>query len=101
MIFPQNLKEQKRDEISKSDESPSKKRKSDEKLKREREMKFPQNQKWVSIKAEKLNKRIERKEWGHTKEQLEWNKERQMRRDFQEADSKASTDKKGESFSNV
>jgi hypothetical protein len=36
VIFLQNLKEQKRDEISKSDESPSKKRKSDEKLKRER-----------------------------------------------------------------
>ena len=49
-------------------------------------MKFHQNQKWVSIKAEKLNKRIEQKEWVHTKEQLEWNKERQMRRDFQEAD---------------
>ena len=64
-------------------------------------MKFHQNQKWVSIKAEELNKRIEQKEWAHTKEQLGWNKERQMRRDFQEADSKASTDKKGESFSNV
>ena len=59
-------------------------------------MKFPQNQKWVSIKAEELNKRIEQKKWVHTKEQLEWNKERQMRRDFQEVNSKASTDKKGE-----
>ena len=55
----------------------------------------------MSIKAEELNKRIEQKEWVHTKEQLEWNKERQMRRDFQEADSKASTDKKRESSSNV
>ena len=64
-------------------------------------MKFPQNQKWVSIKAEELNERIEQKEWVHTNEQLEWNKERQMKRDFQEVDSKASTDKKGESFSNV
>ena len=64
-------------------------------------MKFPQNQKWVSIKAEELNKRIEQKEWVHTKEQLEWNKERQMKRDFQEADSKANTDKKGESYSNA
>ena len=64
-------------------------------------MKFPQNQKWVSIKVDELNKRIEKKEWGHTKEQFEWNKERQLRRDFQEADSKASTSKKGESFSNV
>ena len=57
-------------------------------------MKFPQNQKWVSIKAEELNKRIEQKEWAHTKEQLDWNKERQMRRDFQEVNAKASTDKK-------
>ena len=64
-------------------------------------MKFPRNQKWVFIKAEELNKRIEQKEWVHTKEQLEWNKERQMRRDFEEVDSKASTDKKGESPSNV
>ena len=64
-------------------------------------MKFSQNQKWVSIKAEELNKRIEQKEWVHTKEQLEWNKERQMRRAFQEVDSKESTDKKGESSSNV
>ena len=64
-------------------------------------MKFPQNQKWMSIKDEELKKRIEQKEWVHTKEQLEWNKKRQMRRDFQEADSKASTDKKGKSFSNV
>ena len=55
----------------------------------------------MSIKAEELNKRIEQKEWVHTKEQLEWNKERQMRRDFEKADSKASTDKKGESSSNV
>jgi NCAIR mutase (PurE)-related protein len=64
-------------------------------------MKFPQNQKWVSIKVEELNKRIEQKKLVHTKEQLEWNKERQMRRAFQEADSKESTDKKGESSSNV
>ena len=64
-------------------------------------MKFPQNQKWVSIKAEELNKRIEQKEWAHTKEQLDWNKERQMRRDFQEVNAKASIDKKGESSSNV
>jgi hypothetical protein len=64
-------------------------------------MKFSQNQKWVSIKAEELNKRIEQKGWVHTKEQLEWNKERQMRMDFQEANSKASTNKKGESSSNV
>ena len=64
-------------------------------------MKFPQNQKWLSIKAEELNKRIEQKEWVYTKEQLEWNKERQMRRAFQEADSKASTNKKGESSSNM
>ena len=66
-----------------------------------REMKFPQNQKWEFIKAEELNKRIEQKLWVHTKEQLEWNKERQGRRDFQEANSKASTDKKGENSSNV
>ena len=59
---------------------------------RERDVIFSQNQKWESIKAEELNKRIEQKEWVHTKEQLEWNKERQMRRDFLEADSKASTD---------
>ena len=42
-------------------------------------MKFPQNQKWESIKAGELNKRIEqkkKKEWVHTKEQPEWNKER-------------------------
>ena len=64
-------------------------------------MKFPQNQKWVSIKVEELNKRIEQEECVHTKEQLEKNKERQMRRDFEEADSKASTDKKGESSSKV
>ena len=64
-------------------------------------MKFPQNQKWVSIKAEELNKRIDQKEWVHTKEQPKWNKERQVRRDFQEANSKASTDKKGESSFNV
>ena len=64
-------------------------------------MKFPQNQKWKSIKAEDLNKRIEQKEWVHIKEQPEWNNERQVRRDFQEANSKASTDKKGESSSNV
>ena len=68
---------------------------------REKEMKFPHNQKWVSIKAEELNKRIEQKEWVHTKEQPKWNKERQVRRDFQEANSKASTDKKGESSFNV
>jgi hypothetical protein len=55
-------------------------------------MKFPQNQKWVSIKAEELNKRIEQKKWVHTKEQLEWNKERQLRRDFLEVESKASID---------
>ena len=84
-----------------SEESPSKKRKSDESLKRERKMKFPQNQKWESIKAEELNKRIEQKEWVHTKEQPEWNKENQVRRDFQEANSKGSTDKKRESSSNV
>ena len=48
--------------------------------------------KWVSIKAEELNKRIEQKEWVHTKEQLEWNKERQLRRDFLEVESKASID---------
>jgi hypothetical protein len=41
VIFLQNLKERKRDEISKSDESPSNKRKSDESLKSERKMKFP------------------------------------------------------------
>ena len=64
-------------------------------------MKFPQNQKWVSIKVEELNKRIEQKEWAHTKEQLEWNKETQMRRDFQEVNAKASIDKKGENSSNV
>ena len=37
-------------------------------------MKFPQNQKWESIKAEKLNKSFEQKEQVHTKEQPEWNK---------------------------
>jgi hypothetical protein len=45
VIFLENLKEQKRDGISKSNESPSKKRKSDEKLKRARKMKFRQSQK--------------------------------------------------------
>ena len=64
-------------------------------------MKFPKKKKWESIKAKELNKRFEQKEWVHTKEQLEWNKERQKKRDFQEVDSKASTDKKGESSSNV
>ena len=68
---------------------------------REKEMKFPHNQKWVSIKAEELNERIEQKERVPIKGQFEWNKERQMRRDFQEANSKASIDKKGENFSNV
>ena len=63
-------------------------------MKRERKMKFPQNQKWVSIKAEELNKRIEQKEWAYTKEQLDWNKERQMRRDFQEVNAKATLIKK-------
>ena len=44
---------------------------------------------------------MKKKEWGHTKEQFEWNKERQLRRDFQEVNAKASTDKKGENSSNV
>ena len=34
-------------------------------------------------------------------EQPEWNKEKQVRKEFQEANSKASTHKKGESSSNV
>ena len=33
-------------------------------------MKFLQNQKWESIKAEELNKRFEQKEWVHTKDNL-------------------------------
>ena len=45
-------------------------------------MKFPQNQKWESIKAEELNKRIEQKEWVHTKEQPVWNEERQVKETF-------------------
>ena len=61
VIFLQNLKERKSDEISKSNESPSKKRKSDESLKRERKMKVPQNQKWESIKGEELNKELNKK----------------------------------------
>ena len=73
----------------------------DESLKRERDVIFLQNQKLESIKAEELNKRIEQKEWVHTKEQPKWNKERQVRRDFQEANSKASTNEKGESSSNI
>ena len=55
----------------------------------------------MPIKAEELNKRIEQKEWVHTKQQLEWNKESLMRRDFQEANSKASTNEKEESSSNL
>ena len=55
----------------------------------------------MSVKVEELNKRIEQEEWVHTNEQLEWNRERQVRIDFQEANSKACTDKKEESSSNV
>ena len=45
-------------------------------------MKFPQNQKWESIKAEDLNKRIEQKEWVHIKEQPEWNNEKKWEETF-------------------
>ena len=70
-------------------------------MKRERDVIFPQNQKWESIKAEELNKRFEQKEWVHTKEQPEWNKKTKVRRNFQKSNSKAGTDKKGKNSSNV
>ena len=57
-------------------------------------MKFPQNQKWVSIKAEELNKRIEQKEWACTKEQLGLNKRDKWEETFKKSMQKQALIKK-------
>ena len=64
-------------------------------------MKFPQNQKWESIKARELNKRIEQKKNEFTQRNNLNEIKKDKWEDFQEANSKANTDKKGESSSEV